>query len=387
MSKKKRRRRRSGSPSASGSTSTAGSVPGSVREDGGPTKPPAGLRAGRSSRSGGRTAASGLRGAGPRGPSSRANTATKGAETSRRAPARGRPPGKPEPPAVVYPPFAVSLYRGMAAVAGSPPLLLSSFVTALGLWLVYSSTGVIRVASPGLTIPQLEALPPIHSLLDYNFLTTASRVLSSAATFAIGAGLMLARASILAFWIALLLDAFRSGGRTGLAAVRAAAGTAIGTIPVMLAMETGYLGLVAILPALFGSLFGLLGFMAGLIGIMYFFGFAPIVAVAEKLRVRPALQIGVRAARLRGRRHLVMVLGYVVVDVFLLNPALSSPAAPVTPSIPVWIYGLFVSFLQLAVLGALVYRWLAVRGPVLEAVSLPGSALTRRGRSSAGRGD
>ena len=57
---------------------------------------------------------------------------------------------------------------------------------------------------------------------------------------------------------------------------------------------------------------------------------------------------------------------YVMVTLALFITTQGTAATPVTPSVLVWAYALFMNFVHSAVLATVVYRWLAVRDVVLQ---------------------
>ena len=294
---------------------------------------------------------------------------------SPRATAHGRmsdaaTPTAPEPGAVGVqpgqPPLLVSLARGMRAVAGSPPLLLSSFLAALGLWAALSGYGVNLAASPA-AMAQLEALAPLHSFLDLQFLASGHAA-SGVAALAFGAGLLIARAALLCLWISLILESLEGSGpwsRRLQAPLRRAAIS----FPAVLALEVGFSALAVaalfLIPNILGPLLGQLGVIAVLLGGMYFLVFAPVAVVLEGAGLRNAAALSVRAARLPGRQQLLLVFAYMALSTFVSIATPVSPVAAATPSFFIWLYVLFVSFLHLSVLGALTYRWTAIRDAVM----------------------
>jgi hypothetical protein len=348
-------------------------------------------------------------------------------EDARQSSARTRE-GKEAPttPPVVQPPVAVSLVRGLTVVGRSPALLVSVFVGALLLWLTYSSSGVVRVASPGV-MAQLESLPPVHSFLDIQFLVTASRVYSPSTTIVLGAALIVVRTALMSFWLAMILEGLTRRGRSevesgqaesaqaesaqaesaqaesaqaesareesargdpasdesamdqrlpGEPAPSAEGGgrvlplapvvrrAAAGFVP-MLGVEAGFALLVYGFSVVLGLVLGPLGLIAGFVGSIYFLAYAPVVAMAERATPREAAKLASRAARIPGRQHMTFAVLYLLLAILLLSTTPSSPAAPSTPSILVWGYVLFVSYVHVSVLAAFAHRWLALREAVL----------------------
>ncbi len=62
---------------------------------------------------------------------------------------------------------------------------------------------------------------------------------------------------------------------------------------------------------------------------------------------------------------MILVFGYVMVTLLLYFSTIGSPATPVTPTLVVWAYALFINFVHVAILAAVAYRWLTIRDEVL----------------------
>src|SRR5439155_15603463 len=89
---------------------------------------------------------------------------------------------------VVQPPLPISLARGMGAAGRSPTILVTSFLGVLALWFAFTGHGRVIAPAPSAMV-LFEALPPIHSLLDLQFLT-AGRSGSLAVGLGLGMGLL-----------------------------------------------------------------------------------------------------------------------------------------------------------------------------------------------------
>jgi hypothetical protein len=115
---------------------------------------------------------------------------------------------------------------------------------------------------------------------------------------------------------------------------------------------------------------------------LYFLALVPVVAAAEGDPARTALSRGVRAARLPGTRHLVLVMLYAILVQFLLTPLFrpGPVVPPATPAYLTWVIVLLATVLHAGFLGALHYRWLAVRDevPATPARRSPASKGRRR---------
>lgn len=276
---------------------------------------------------------------------------------------------QPDAPSVVHPPIPLSLARGLAAVGASPALLVSSFLTVLGFWLAFSAyVGVLAAVPPALMV-LFESLPPLHSLaVDVQFLA-AGRSTSVPVTLSFALGLLVARAALTCLWVSLVLDALEPGPSRRRPLPEAAA-RAFRSLPAMIGIELGFIALMLlslmIAGTFLGASFGQLGVVVALVGGTYLFVFAPVIAVAEQRSARSSVRLAFRAARIPGPRHLVFTIGYIAVSLFVSQVVPGSRASEATPSLQVWLYALFVNFVHVSVLAALVYRWLAVREFVLR---------------------
>jgi hypothetical protein len=252
--------------------------------------------------------------------------------------------------------------RGLAAVGSSPPFLLSALLGVLALWLVYASTGVIRIATPGL-VAQIEALPPIQSALDANFFEVGTRVFSAASNVTIAIGLLVLRAVTVAFWVSMALEWFEHGSQ-GMDAARAAARRVRSAFRTVVGVQAALMVIMvalAILSPLLGQLLLPLLFVVPL----YFLVFTPIVAVREATTVRRSFALALAGARLRGPQHAILVFAYGFLTIVLLVATSGSVATPVTPTLVVWAYILLTNVVHVGMLAAFSYRWLLVRDVVI----------------------
>jgi len=307
---------------------------------------------------------------------------------------RSRTPSPPRrrqrPP--TGPPIAPSLARGLSVVGSSPELLISIFLGAFVLWAGYSLCGSIRIVPPAV-LAQMLSIPPMQTLLDLQVLFTGTRIFAPSTSLALGIALLVLRAGMLGFWIALIHakwqptdDLDRPGWRADvLAAARRSVRCLAAVAGIQVVFAVGYYGLFSIA----GALLQVLGILIVLVALMYFLGLATIAAVTEDAGFVAAIQLGVRGARAAGRQHLFICAVYILATLYLLFLLPGSRFAEATPSIRVWEYVLIVSVLHVSVLAMLVDRWLAARGKVVaawaEEASRPasGGALARMFRPRA----
>jgi hypothetical protein len=260
-------------------------------------------------------------------------------------------------------------------VGTSLPLLVTSFLAALGLWLIYSSYGTLVAPSPAAMV-LLESLPPLHSFLDLQ-LVFAGREVPFAEATAFMIGLILLRAALQALWVGLILESLR-GNRGWRSSLRPAFHRGVRGFRTMLGVEATFtltvVGSAFIPSGVLGPSLGQLAFIGGLIGGLFFFILAPVVAVAEATPYRPTLRMAVRAARIPGPRHTLLALSYLAAAELIGSLTPGSGLATATPSLTTWAFTLFVGFLHLACLAAFAYRWMVVREPVIRLVEAQASS-------------
>jgi hypothetical protein len=258
-----------------------------------------------------------------------------------------------------YPPLGVSLARGFRAVGASPAILALTFLATFGGWAAFSALGA-DPSPPGLVV--LLALPPVHAFLDVALI----RVVAEDTTWATGLvfGLGAARAIVLALLALLVVGAIRDGAPDVRAAIRALPKTAL-TVFLIIAIE---LAAVVTIPGFLQTLVGpQLAFLITAVLGLHFLVFAPVIAAAEGGRTADALRRSFRATRLRGPRHFLLVLAYFSFVFWAANLVGGAGSASATPPISTWGFALLASFVHTAVLGALAFRWLAVRDLVATA--------------------
>jgi hypothetical protein len=135
----------------------------------------------------------------------------------------------------------------------------------------------------------------------------------------------------------------------------------------VLALEVGFVAatlFVAAVTLLAGSQAAYLVYFGWLIGGVYFFVYCEIVAVVDRAPIRQAVVLGVRAARLPGREHAILVFSYEIVALILASFVAGRGIVTATPSASVWGYALFIAFLHVSVLAAFTWRWDVLAEPV-----------------------
>jgi hypothetical protein len=258
--------------------------------------------------------------------------------------------GTPSP----FPSFAVSVAAGIRAVGASPLILSTAFLSLLATWGVLVAAGV-EVTPQFLSV--LLSVPPANLFSDVPVAFNIGE--SPAPTIAAVAGLGLLRTVSYGLLIILMTQALREG--------RPKLGAAIRRLPrVVLALFSIYLLEVGLVVVVLQVLAGFLGQLSilGVIALIYFLVFAPIVGAAEGAPMQEALRRGFGASRLAGTRHLALVTAYFLFLFWVSAISPFGPLAPATPGVATWAFALVATFIHVGILGAFVFRWVAVREQV-----------------------
>jgi hypothetical protein len=252
-----------------------------------------------------------------------------------------------------YPPLGVSLARGAQAVGASPAILALAFLATFAGWAAFTALGA-DPSPPGMIL--LMGLPPIHAFLDVNLVRVVAEgtAWATGLVFALGA----VRAVVLALLALLVVGAVREGSPDLRAALRALPKTAL-TLFLILSIE---LAAVLTIPFFLQTLVGpQIAFLSTAVLGLHFLVLAPVIAAAEGGRTAEALRRSFRATRLRGPRHFLLVLAYFSFVFWAANVVAGAASAQATPSVLTWGFALLATFVHTTVLGALSFRWLAVR--------------------------
>lgn len=266
--------------------------------------------------------------------------------------------GARQPVVSPFPALGSSLARGALGAGGSPFVLVAAFLGVLALWAGFT---LLDAALSAQGMVYVLALPPAHVPLDVGVvqsLLRSSSTLALTSVLALGVG----RGLILGTLALLVHDALR-GAADPRSALRRLPRVAISMFGIY-GLEVGmFLFLLLFLQSILGPAAVLVMLVLGL----HFLAFAPVVAAAEGVPAGAAVRIAFRAARLPGARHLTLVLLYIAAVLYagVGATAAAGEADSVTPSILVWAVALLATFGHVVVLGALTYRWDAVRDGVL----------------------
>ena len=268
------------------------------------------------------------------------------------------------------PRLGTTLLHGLAATLSSPAVLAGVPLVVAVEWLVLIALGY---QGPFSTLSSAFALPPIGTSVDGNLAATVFGIAGGQIAIL---GFIAVRALVISVFAALLVDTLEIGRVTPAAGLRA-----LRAVPVTLLVNVSGLALLIIagyLGVLLGPGLALLLQMGALVGGVYLFAAAPIIAAAEGRTVPDSMTRSVRFARMPGSGNLSLAALYAV-------PALAVALAPkpgteigVNPGPAAWAFAIVANLLHVMMLGAFAYRYLAVAEVVPEAPARDRRARTAR---------
>jgi hypothetical protein len=260
------------------------------------------------------------------------------------------------------PKIRTAFARGLAATWSSP-LVVGAVVG----WLLIEWLIVVVAGYPG----PFAALAFVSAPVPHG---TRSDILLFVGILGTSRGLffVFAAGAIHALWFSILtglaVEAIESGRPSRWGAVRG-----LRAFPVSFALHV--LGVPVLFAAdvviQLGGQFGLLLQVAIVTAVVWAFGFAPVIAVAERRRLTDALGRSVRAARLPGSGNLTFA-GIYSLPLFAMWVALQYGGIPgaelsVNPPASAWAFVVVMNLLHVAFVAALAMRFLAVADEVPDA--------------------
>ena len=216
----------------------------------------------------------------------------------------------------------------------------------------------------------LLSIPPISSFFDLNIVVNIFGLTTGTILFTLA--LALVRSVMWAVLVGLVVESLETGqatvegARRGLRAAPAVLGIVLTNVAVIFMSQ--------ILRFVLGASIGSLAFFGGLVGGLYFLGFAPVIAVREGVPARQAMGISARAASLPGARHLGMVFLYFSASFFAFLPA--GRAFSANPSLTLWVLVLAGTLAHMVFLAGFAHRYLVVKDEIPPPT--PRQARTRR---------
>jgi len=262
------------------------------------------------------------------------------------------------------PNIRASLGRGVTVVAGTPAIAIVAVLVVAVEWLGALALGY---EGPFARFVSALAVPPLGTSFDA---TMSTALFGLQGGFLAILGFVALRAIVQALLVAAIVDALRSapiGPSTFARALR--------TLPVALAVNMCSVGLL-IVTTLVGSVIPTLTLflqLGGLVGGVYLFSFAPVIAADEGRRLPDAMSRSVRAARLPGAGNLTLAAIYVVASFMVAAIPWPGSELGVNPTVGAWAIVLVANLLHVAMQAALAFRYLSV------AHEVQGPAPGRRG--------
>jgi hypothetical protein len=311
---------------------------------------------------------------------------------TRAAPKRADPVPEPRRPfssalfgsgSGVMPPIGRSLGRGLLTVGSQPVLLLIGIVLVPLAW--FALLGLGFEGSPSRLVDVL-ALPPIATYFD---LGTGASIVGIGPAFLIYTGAAIAiRSVVYALLSGLILEALEDGRVSSYGVLRGLA-----AIPVVIVVQILSFSLIVagnlIFPVL-GPGIGFLGFVAALVGGLFFLGFAPTAAMRQHRGIAETIRRSARAAMLPGGRHLLFCTLYFFVALpVVVGFAPGGSQITANPGLVTWVFALAVNVVHLGFMGALAYRWVVAEPSVPEEPvkrRQPARQPSARGRQPSARG-
>ncbi|CAN5778518.1 hypothetical protein BH18ACT17_BH18ACT17_06250 [soil metagenome] len=262
------------------------------------------------------------------------------------------------------PNIRASLGRGATVVAGTPAIAIGAVLVVAVEWLGALALGY---EGPFTRFVSALAVPPLGTSFDA---TMSTALFGLQGGFLAILGFVALRAIVQALLVAAIVDALRQAplGPSTLA-------RALRTLPVALAVNMCSVGLL-IVTTLVGSVIPTLTLflqLGGLVGGVYLFSFAPVIAADEGRRLPDAMGRSVRAARLPGAGNLTLAAIYVVASFMVAAIPWPGSELGVNPTVGAWAIVLVANLLHVAMQAALAFRYLSV------AHEVQGPAPARRG--------
>ncbi|MGZ5353960.1 MAG: hypothetical protein ACXWDS_03565 [Actinomycetota bacterium] len=256
------------------------------------------------------------------------------------------------------PPIGRSIGRGMLAVAVQPALLVLTMVLVAATWLVLVGLGFEGVPS---RLVDALALPPLSTYFD---LGSGASLYGIGPSFLIYLGVSVAvRTIVYAVLTGLVLEALEDGRVSLYGALRG-----LQAIPTMLVVQVASFSLIVagnlVFPVL-GPGIGFLGFVAALVGGLYFLGFAPTASIREGRPVMETIRRSARAAMLPGGRHLVLCSLYFFLALpVVLGFAPGGGRITANPTLASWVFILLVNVGHVGFMAVFAYRWIVAEPAV-----------------------
>ena len=252
---------------------------------------------------------------------------------------------------------STSVGRGFITAASSPVIVGATILAVFAGWALFVALGF---EGPFALMTSFLALPPLGTVFDSGLVGRLFHLPPTISIF----GLIALRSVLLAVFTSFVVDSL-----TGVRQDRWSIVRGLKIMPVTLAVNILALGLTIatrILGAVLGAGLGFLAVVATLVGGVYLFAFAPVIALSEGRGVSESLSRSLRAARMPGTTNLAFAAFYGLA-MFAVLFGSGGGKLGVNPSPEGWAVVLFVNFLQVAMMGAFAFRYLSVADEVPDA--------------------
>lgn len=256
---------------------------------------------------------------------------------------RGTPGSSP------YPTFTSSVSRGFLAVFSQPAIIVPILVLVLAARIGFTALGLPPRAS---YLAATFALPPVSSSFDTQFATI---IFGPSTGLLVAPVFLLFRSLLVAAFTGMVVESLRTGRVTG-AGVRAG----LRGFPTVLGISIVGLGALFIgsfLVALTGL--GFLGLFVLLVAVLFFLGYAPVIAVSEGGGLGRVARRAARSARIPASNNLFLAIAYVLVSLLMIIVIIpSGQNVDANPGILTWAGALLANAVHMGFLGVYCYRYL-----------------------------
>jgi hypothetical protein len=239
--------------------------------------------------------------------------------------------------------------RAFIAVCGSPAIMITIvvlvFVIRLGLV-------AFHLPARGAVFAATLALPPVGTVLD---LQAAGAILGDATGFVIAPAFLAVRSVILAILTGMVVESLRTGRVTS-----GAIGAGLRAFLPIFGIGIIELGAVFVGSLLIGFTgLGLIGVLIVLVAVLFFFAYAPVIAVREPSGLLWTFRKSVRAARIPGSMNITLAFIYTVPALLMLPVFIpGGQDIEVNPSVATWAGILAANVFHVVALAVYCHRYL-----------------------------
>lgn len=258
------------------------------------------------------------------------------------------------------PRIPASLARGAVAVLSSPALLVAVPLILFVEWIVAVALGF---QGPFSVFASALAVPPVGTGFDGGLATS---LYGAQQGLVLLLGFVVLRAVLLSVLLAVIVQILDED-RVDVSAVP----RGLRIVPTSLAvgiLNMFILTVSSILVQILGGGIGLLLQIGALVGALYLFVFAPVMAVAEGRSMPESVARSIRAARIPGSGNLAMAAIYVIPAIAVtVLPGIPGKLIGVNPTVGAWVFVIVANVVQLIFMATFAFRYLSTTAEVPEA--------------------